>query len=247
MFPKILLMDIETAPISAFVWRVWQENIGLEQIEKDWFTLSWAAKWLYDSRVMGEVLTPKESKEEDDYRIVKKLWQLFNEADIIIAHNGDGFDIPKMNTRFVLWGFEPPSSYRSIDTLKEARKHFSFTHNRLDYLGEVFGVGRKIETDFKLWKACLQGEKKSLDKMLKYNKQDVLLLEEVYLKLRPWIKSHPNLSIFMDGKHCPYCGNDKLENSGKYATQCNIYQSLRCKKCGGISRFTSKTLIPIAH
>lgn len=247
MNPKILIFDIETAPILALVWRVWQENVGIEQIEREWFCISWSAKWLYDSKVMGDVLTPKEIKEEDDERIVKGLWELFNEADIVIAHNGEQFDVPRINTRFILWGLNPPSPYRIIDTVKIARKYFAFSHNKLDYLASQFGIGHKMDTDFKLWKKCLLGDKKSLTKMLKYNKKDVLLLEEVYLRLRGWSHSHPNLNVYMDGTHCPYCGSDKLKPNGKYATQTNTYKAFICGDCKGISRQTSKTLIATAR
>jgi len=244
---KVLILDIETAPIQAMVWRVWKENVSIDQIKSDWFILCWSAKWLNDSRVMGERLTGKEAKQETDKRIVKKLWDLFNEADIIIAHNGWSFDIPKVNSRFIINGLNPPSPYRSIDTLKIAQKKFGFTHNKLDYLAKLFGLDRKLKTEFELWVRCLKGEDEALEYMLKYNKIDVVILEEVYLKLRGWANSHPNMNMWQSERGCSNCGSLNIVPSGKYVTQTGKFQSFRCTECGAYSRETKRTNISIAR
>lgn len=244
---KVLILDIETAPIRAMVWRVWKENISIEQIKADWFILCWSAKWLNDSEVIGERLTGKEAKKEDDKRIVKKLWTLFDEADIIIAHNGWSFDIPKVNSRFILNGLKPPSPYRSIDTLKIAQKKFGFTHNKLDYLAKLFGLDRKLKTDFDLWVKCLEGRDDALQYMLDYNKLDVVILEEVYLKLRGWANSHPNMNIWQTDKGCSNCGSLNITPKGYYTTQTGKYKSYQCQECGAFSRETRKTFISTAR
>lgn len=243
---KILLVDIETAPILARIWRVWQENIAIDQIKNDWFILCWSAKWLNSNEVIGERVTGKEARKNDDSRIMKILWKLFNEADIIIGHNGDDFDVPKVRTRFILNGLPPTSPFRTIDTVKIARKQFSFTHNKLDYLAKIFGFNRKLKTDFDLWIKCVQGDDKSLQYMLDYNKLDVLILEEVYLKLRPWIKSHPNLNMYQSEIGCSTCGSLNTTFKGYYTTQVNKYKSFLCNDCGAYSRATAKSRISVA-
>ena len=125
--PKILIFDIETAPMKAYVWSRWKQNIYLDQTVSEWFMLTWSAKWLFGDKTMSMRLESKEAIAEDDSRIVKGLWELINEADIIIAHNGERFDTPKMNTRFLLNGLPPTSSYRQIDTKKVAAKSFGFS------------------------------------------------------------------------------------------------------------------------
>lgn len=134
---------------------------------------------------MSNVLTPEEVIKEDDSRIVKNLWKLLDEADIVIAHNGKRFDIPKINSRFILNGCPPPSFYKQIDTKEVASRNFGFSSNKLDALAGYFNIRHKDDTDFDLWVRCLKGDKKALQYMEKYNIGDIEILEKVYLKLRP--------------------------------------------------------------
>jgi len=213
-FPKVLLFDIETSPLSAYIFQksIWKANVSDEQVISEWFMLTWSAKWLFDDNIITERLTGKEAKDEDDSRIVGGLWKLLDEADIVIAHNGDGFDIPNMNTRFIILGFSPPSPYQTIDTKAVASKQFGFTHNSLNALARLFEFDAKKDTDFDLWKKCREGDEESLKYMQEYNIGDVELLEKVYLKLRPWIRNHPNIGLYVDSDSttCPNCGSDKI-------------------------------------
>lgn len=238
-FPKILLFDIETAPLKAFVWSRWKQNIYLDQTISEWFMITWSAKWLYDPNVMGSALTPEEIKREDDSRITKEIWTLLDEADIIIGHNSKRFDTPKLNSRFILNGLNPPLPYRQIDTKEVSARQFGFSSNKLDALAGYFGIEHKDDTDFNLWVKCLEGDQEALDYMLKYNKKDVTILEEVYIKLRPWVKNHPNLSVYVETHDttCPYCTSKNVYKTGDHHfTQVNRYDVLRCGDCGGISR-----------
>ncbi len=244
---KVLAFDIETAPNVGYFWGVWQQNISPIQMIEPWHCLTWSAKWLFDNEIMGDALTPKEAKKHDDKRIVKSLWRLFDQADILIAHYGDGFDIPRMNTRFLLHGLGVPSPYRSVDTKKIASQRFAFNHNKLDALAGEFGIGHKIKTEFELWIGCYEGDQKALDKMLKYNKKDVLLLEEVYLILRPWMRSHPNMNLWQADDGCSHCGSMKVHAKGHYRTQVNSYRTYICEKCGSYSRQTKHSKASLAR
>jgi hypothetical protein len=235
---KILLFDIETTPMEVYVWGLFgNKYIQHGNVIKDWNVLSWSAKWLCDSGVISDIQTSKEAMNRDDKRVLGGIWDLINQADVVIAHNGDKFDLKKLNTRFHMNGFLPPSPYQSIDTLKVAKRNFAFSSNRLDYLGQIMTNKGKISTNFQLWTDCLRGDPKALHNMLEYNEEDVRLLEEVYLELRPWIKSHPNVGVYMDGEVCPSCGSDDVHaNGGYYTTMANRYESYRCDDCGALSR-----------
>jgi hypothetical protein len=238
---KILVLDIETMPGRAFIFDVWKQNIQPNQIISDWFIVTWAAKWLFEDTVYSGALTPREVKKQNDKRIMQSLWRLLNEADIVIAHNGQKFDVPRINTRFLLHRILPPSPFIVIDTLKHYQRNFAFFHNKLDYLNFKLELPRKEETGgFELWANCYEGKQDALDKMLHYNVGDVRILESNYLILRPWIKPHPNVALHVldeTQSRCPSCGSSKLKDEGKnYHTTANVYGLIRCDNCGASSR-----------
>jgi len=236
--PNILLLDIETAPILAYVWARWKQNVAMNQVAEDWQILTWAAKWLGDNEVFTDTAFDGDDV-NDDAEMLWGLHSLMDEADIVVAHNGNRFDIPRINARFIKAGLAPPSPYKKVDTLREAKKTFAFTSNRLDDLGEFLGVGRKIDTGgFDLWVRCLQGDAAAWDKMLKYNIQDVKLLEKVYDALLPWMPNHPNIGVYVDDEApvCPKCGSAHLQLRGFAYTQVGKYQRYQCMDCTGWSR-----------
>jgi len=245
--PNVLLFDIETSPLVVYSWGLYDLHLSPENIIRDWHMISWSAKWLFDNETFGSVMTPKEMKNADDSRLVKEMWDLLEEADIVIAHNGNGFDLKKLNARFILNGLTPPTPYRSIDTLATARSVFGFTSKRLDYISKVLGFSGKTHTGMKLWMDCMSGDPDALKEMLEYNINDVLILEEVYLRMRPYIKSHPNLTPYYadleEGVEiCPLCGYDELKVKGEYTTDANVFEALRCGNCGGIARRATSEL-----
>jgi len=236
--PKILIIDIETAPLKGYVWRLWKEDVGFNRLISDWFMLTWSAKWLFDDKMHSMRLTGKEVFAENDKRIVTELWKFLDEADIIITHNGDQFDIPKMNSRFIVNELLPPSPYKSIDTKKIASKQFGFSSNKLDALALQFGFKPKLDTTFTLWKLCMEGDEQSLAYMEGYNQHDVEILEEVYLKLRPWVTGHPNIGLYVetDSSICKVCGSKNLVYLDKYYyTTVGKFETYRCE-CGAINR-----------
>jgi len=233
---KILLYDIETSPITSYTWGIWEQNVV--GVKEDWYMMTFAYKWLGDKTVKARSLPDYKlynKKPKDDKELIKELWKLFNEADIIIGHNGDKFDIKKTNARFLAHGLTPPSSYRTIDTVKVARKYFAMNSNKLNDIGKYLGLGEKEDTGgFKLWVDCMAGDMLAWKRMVKYNKRDVELLESIYLTLRPWIKGHPNLNVVEEG--CPSCGADTLQKRGFGYTQTGTHQRFQCTTCAAWSK-----------
>lgn len=231
---KILMLDIETAPSLGWVWAKWQTNVI--DFKRDWYLLSYAYKWAGDKKVttVGLIDYPKTFKKnlEDDSALCKDLWNLIDEADIIVAHNGDAFDLVKINTRFLIHGMQPPSPYRTVDTLKIARKVFAFDSNKLDDLGNYLGIGRKLpHTGFHLWKGCMTGDKKSWATMKAYNGHDVELLEKAYYLMREWATNHPNVNKGGEPEDCPRCGSEKTQRRGFTYTALRKKQRYQCLSC----------------
>ena len=247
--PKVLVYDIETAPILASVWGLWDQNVGLNMIESDWHIMSWSAKWLDapESEVMYMDQRHKKNI-EDDKILLKEIWALLDEADIVITQNGIKFDQKKLNARFILSGMQPPSSYKHIDTLRIAKKHFAFTSNKLAWMTDKLCVKYKKLSHgkfpgFELWKECMAGNQEAWQEMEDYNKYDVLSLEELYKKLIPWENGF-NFNTYHDElKIVCKCGSDQFSKNGFYHSNAGKYQKYRCKSCGSETR--SKTnLLP---
>lgn len=244
--PRVLILDIETAPIKAYTWGLWKQNIFLDQIISNFFIISWAAKWLDEDEVFGLVLTPNEILKEKDKNILIPLWELLEEADIIVAHNGDQFDIPKINSRFIVNGILPPSPYKQIDTKKISKNVFGFSSNKLEALARQLGFEGKFSTDMQLWVDCMEGSQVALLQMLEYNEQDVIVLENVFNKLKPYAKGFPNMNLYNDEDYitCPHCNSKHLHPvANKYFYTNSVrYQLYTCNDCGAHSR--SKKSIP---
>ena len=231
-FPKILLFDVETSFYHFVGWGTYKQYIQHYQITEHQYIISWAAKWLYDDNVQSDVVTSEESKNRDDSRILKSIWKLLDEADIVIGHNGDRFDLRKLRWRFISKGMQPPSPFRVIDTLKIARREFFAPSYKQDFLTKYFKLENKLSTEFQLWVDCEAGNQDRLNEMAEYNKHDVMGLEELYLKIRPYIHNHPNLSVLMDKDVCPNCGaNDIVETDSEYITTANKFPVYRCDSC----------------
>ena len=234
--PRILIWDVEVAPIIGTVWGKYEQNLIWEI--QGWYFLCFAYKWLGEKKtyVISQRDMPNyKAGSDDDSDVIRKIRALFDEADIVIAHNGDAFDQKKANARMAYWDMSPPSPYKQIDTLKVARRYFKFTSNKLGDLGQHLGLGNKLETGgHELWKGCMAGDIKSWEKMEAYNKQDVVLLEQVYLRLRPWMTNHPPIGIMGDRPaSCDNCGSSKMHNHSKktYAKR-GWRQQYKCYDCG---------------
>lgn len=242
--PKILMLDIETLPCLAYIWGIYKQKPTFEQIVKDWCIITWSAKWLYDDVIYSDALTIKEANDRNDKRILKPLWELLEECDVAVGHNLNSFDKRKINARFIIKGFKPPMTYQTIDTLKHAQKIGAFTSHKLNNLLKMLDKETKIETNYELWKRAAgtypdkEDQQKAISEMLEYNKNDVVILEDLYLTLRPWMKSHPNVGLFSEVTNnlCPACGSDSLFWKGSYVTMAGKYETFRCNECGAIGR-----------
>lgn len=234
---RILILDIETSPNIAYVWRFFKENVGAKQVLEHTFIMSFAFKWLGDDKTYCFT-----ADEYGEINLLKALIEVLDVADIVIAHNGSQFDLPTISGRAMVHGLKPPSPYKVIDTRTVAKYEFNFPSNSLEYLAVVLGVKKKDAhkefPGFELWAECLKGNKEAWVELKKYNIEDVLVLEEVYLKMRPYMKRHPNVAIHMeeDRPLCPKCGSSHIQYRGFTYTNSYKYRKYRCNDCGGWSR-----------
>lgn len=226
---KILHLDIETSPNVAHVWGLFRQTVSIKQLLDSSYTMCWSAKWHGRRGVLCSSL-----RKDTEEQMIAKVWHLLDEADAVVHYNGTKFDIPTLNKEFLKHGMPPPSPYKQIDLLLVARKTFRFPSNKLDYVAKALGVGSKVKNiGHDLWIGCMAGDDKAWKKMEGYNKQDVVLLEAVYNKMLPWIKSHPNHALYMDTERpvCTNCGSEKVIKKGITHTLTQSYQRYRCTVC----------------
>lgn len=232
---EVILFDIETAPSLGYYFNLYQEGNILE-VKEHWYLLSFAWKKLGEKKThvlcLDDFTGTKEKKQRD---LVKALWEMADGADVLIAHNGRAFDIKKMNALFVKHELKPPTPRKDIDTKLVAKRYFKFDSNSLDNLADYLGIGRKLQTGGKdLWFKCMEGDKKAWSIMCKYNVWDVVLLEKVYLRLRPFIENHPNMNLLQGTMVCcPLCGSSHITKHKARPTKVGWKQQWQCQDCGG--------------
>lgn len=230
---NVLILDIESSPNLAYVWQKWKVNIGDNQFLEKSYLMSYAAKWLGEDLIYYE-----ENRHNNDAGLVKGIFDLLDQADVVVAHNGDKFDLPTIMGRGVVHGFKPPSPYHTVDTLKIARKKFRFLSNSLEALCNELGLPKKGKhkefPGFSLWWECLRQNDAAWAEMKEYNIQDILSLEALYLRFLPYTSNHPNVGR-MEGEEvcqCPSCGSEHIQKRGTYITKTGLaYQRFQCQEC----------------
>lgn len=237
--PRGLVWDIETSPLIAYTWGMYEDSV-IEVIE-DFQILSVAWQWVGEKKVYvvgQDDLEGYVPGVNDDRVIVKVIRDLLDECDFEVAHNGDQFDIKKVNARMIIHGLTPPSPYKQIDTKKIAKRVGNFTSNRLKHLATQLQVNQKGDPGgFGTWKGCLAGDPKAWKQMKKYNKQDIPPLMDLYLKFRPWDTQGFAFNNALERpESCPHCGHWELTKQGIKYSKTASHQQFKCTSCGGWCR-----------
>lgn len=229
---KILLLDIEISPTLATVWGLFNQNLGIHQITGNSEVLSWAAAWhgAEDVEYSSLGITSKA-------RMIKGIYDLLEEADVVITYNGDRFDLKILNQEFMMQGWGPPAPYKSVDLLKTMKKNFRGTSNKLDYWLQRLDLGAKVKhRGHQLWLDCMNKVPGAYEEMETYNIGDVVELEKLFDRVKPWIHNFPNMSVFHEDHVCSHCGSADLQKRGTTLTAALRYQRYRCNGCTGWSR-----------
>lgn len=239
--PRVLFYDLETSFNIVAAFQLWDRggnNIPHQNIISERYIICACWKWLGEDKIHSVAVTdsPQRYKKNpyDDRYVVEKLHEVLSEADVVIAHYGDGFDNKYVRTRALYHGLSPISPFISVDTKKIASSQFLFNSNRLDYLGRFLGVGRKISTKSDLWMDVLRGDQRAIKEMVNYNKGDVSLLEKVFLKLRPFMPDYVNRQLYGGGANeCPRCGSSHIQSRGLHRALTRVYRRWHCQSCSG--------------
>jgi DNA polymerase elongation subunit (family B) len=239
---KRLFFDIETSPNIGLFWSAgYKQNISYENIIKERAIICICYKWEHENKTYSLTWDTN----QDDKKLLEKFIIIANEADELVGHNGDKYDLAWIRTRCLYHNIPVFPNYVTIDTLKQARSKFRFNSNRLDYIGKFLGLGEKTGTSFNLWKdIVLNKDKKALDEMVEYCKNDVVLLEKIYQKMSSYFphKTHAGVLAGEEKYSCPKCASSNMVFSKKRITAMGTYRiQLQCKDCGGYHTVSNKT------
>jgi hypothetical protein len=219
--PRILVIDIEWRPVTAYVWRAWDENISPEQIIEDGGLLCVGAKWL------GQPVRVFTEWDDGHVGMLEKTRDLIAEADCVIGFNSDKYDLPKLEGEFIRYGIRLPPRPASIDLIKTIKK-LGYFRNALGFVAPFLGVGKKLEHEgFALWKKVLAGDGTAEKRMARYCEQDVRLTERLYRRILPAIRNHPNIG--RPKGTCPTCGSKNEQKRGKRYTRYFAIQRHECE------------------
>jgi hypothetical protein len=234
---KILLLDIETSPYLAEVFDLRNVNIRAEQILRHSETICFAASWYHRKGIEFRSIY-----HDGKDAMVKRAWDLLDQADVVVHYYGTRFDIPKLNQEFLLAGLPPPSPYQQLDLYKTV-KRFGFSHSSLGNALVRLGLTPKVKHEGQaLWRGCLAMVPGAWRKMRRYNKGDVIALRELYDRLGPWILGHPNAALYRGANFaCSRCGSGSLQKRGFSYKRSAKYQRYQCQGCGGWSVSTTRT------
>lgn len=226
---KTLVLDIETLPLEAYVWGLWDVNIPINMIKEPGQVVCFASKW-HGSKTTQFFRGPD---------VVNAAWELLDQADAVVHYNGKKFDVPHLNTEFLLAELGPPSPYKQIDLCNVVKRQFKFPSNKLQYVSTALGMLGKADTGgFELWKGVMANDPKSWAKMRRYNMQDVRVTEQLFDRLTPWIPNMLSHQLY-DGVGptcCPTCGGGQIQKRGFAYTKVSKFQQYQCMLCGSYFR-----------
>lgn len=232
-------------PALADVWGLWDQNVSLNQLRESPGLLCFAGKFADEDDV--DFISDHAHGREV---MVKAAHYALDQADIVVTWNGKRYDVPHLNREFLEMGLRPPSPYKQVDLYQVAKRVFKFPSNKLQYVSTALGFSGKMEHEgHALWVKCMDGDEAAWKRMEEYNKQDVILLEQLYARFLPWIPNHPSMAAEYSAQTpmakpcCPKCGSLALQRRGFDRTQQSTFQRYQCQSCGGWSRGTKREAV----
>lgn len=222
--PRIILFDIECTNLSA--------NFG--------YILCIGYKYLDDPKTYVISITdfPEFQKNPtNDYYVLKEASKILADADMIVGHYSSRFDFPYIQSRLLYHGLPILPNIQHVDTWRIARYKMKLNSNRLASITGFFAFEEKTPLTGPIWVRAAAGHKPSIKYVVEHCKQDVIVLEQVYKKIRPLSDKHPSIALMQDDQvGCPNCGSTKVQKRGTYLSRLNKYQRYHCQGCGAWSR-----------
>lgn len=228
---KILILDIERLPGLARVWEPRTRYIPPRSFVEWPKLLCWDARW-YGQK---EHIFAAEWIDHDE--MLSKIWDLYNEASLVVTYNGISFDNRHLCSEWLEAGYRPPRPWKDVDLYKVV-KRFGFESKSLDSVTRRLGrPGKATSYSMDCAFSAAEGNVRDQNRLRRYNQGDVELTEWLYDRLRGWIPNHPFIGDDTGGDRCNQCGSTKLKREpSNYRAVVIDYNLLRCQDCGGLVR-----------
>lgn len=236
---KILVLDIEATYLQLNGYGLFNQNFSIDDIEKDWSILSYAAQFLDENKIHYNDTRKKKDK-RDDKQLAKELFKLIEKSDVVITWNGDKFDFKKISSRLVYHGLFPRKKVISEDLYKLVKREFGEVSNKLDFWAKKLGCGSKLKNrkfhGKELTRQCLLNNPEAWKELELYNKMDIEITKKLYEKLAPW-SNKINANLFSNSyAYVCKCGSTDFKHNGFSYNKSGKYKLLRCRSCGAIYR-----------
>jgi len=232
---RTLEIDIEAAPAKAYIWGLKTRYVPVSQVQEDGYILCFAYRWRDEPDVVGFWSIWDQGHDA----MIQAAWDLLDEADHIITYNGNSYDIPRLNAEFLIGRLGPPSPYVHTDLFQTVSRKFRVLSKSMNHMLKLLSLEHKLEhKGFELWTGVMDGNKEDQAVMEDYNIKDVLVMDELYEEMYPWLDNVPNQSLWMDtgSKLKCRCGSENLRFKGYKKTKVLSYKQYHCKDCGSYMR-----------
>ena len=246
--PRVIALDIETAPCVAYVWRTGKQVITIDHIQQESTLISFSwSEWEYGKVKKAKYLsTFEQANQRDDKQLVTRLWDILKDATHVVAHNGARFDWPMINGAFYRSGLPPLPKPKILDTMLMARQIGGQASYKLAWLTKDQQRSKRSHSRFpglELWIEWLSRNPAAEREMRLYNNMDVEAMCELLNKVLPWAKGPQFAGLVPQSQgreelahSCPRCGSGDVTPRGFTTTVAGRYQRYKCGECGGWSQ-----------
>lgn len=124
-----------------------------------------------------------------DKTICQDIAEALAGLDMVVTQYGSRYDIPFVNSRLLYHKLPPLAPLMHCDIWRIARTHLALSSNRLETMSLFLHTkANKDHLDWETWERAAYGDKVSLDAIVDHCRRDVLVLEEIFEALKPFIK-----------------------------------------------------------
>jgi hypothetical protein len=176
---------------------------------------------------------------------VRDFLRVYESADMTVAYNGILFDRPYLLAKCLEHKLPIPPNVPMQDPYFCVKANLRISRKSLQNTAYFLKLGNeKTPVEGKIWKKAGAGDAKSIKYIVDHCVADVLVLEELYVYLRPLMRTHWRLGGTLG--QCRFCSSFKLQSRGTLMTKNKgEVRRVQCMECGGWDQRTAKEILSL--